>query len=100
MAACIATILLSISASFIRDSAKYCVYESVGDFDLNCFPDLGSNFTTPVEEKNYQYKKLSLTFDEFEVLPHHAFYQLLPQQEDILFLSQLQYELEPALVLA
>ena len=47
IAAWIATILSSTSASLIRDSTKYRVYGRVEDLDLNCWPVLGSNLTTP-----------------------------------------------------
>jgi hypothetical protein len=50
-----ATILLSASASLINDSAKYCVYESVEGFDLNCWPVFGSNLTTPENFRKYKH---------------------------------------------
>lgn len=54
IAAWMATILSSFSASAIKDSAKYWVYDRVFDFDFNCFPVLVSNFTTPIENKTCQ----------------------------------------------
>ncbi|KAF1875171.1 hypothetical protein Lal_00007787 [Lupinus albus] len=43
------------TASFINDSTKHSVYESVEDFCLNCWPDGGSNLTTPEIHQEIQH---------------------------------------------
>lgn len=58
IAAWMATMLSSLSASAIKDSAKYWVYVRVGVLGFNCFPDSGSNLTTPVKT-NHQKNQLS-----------------------------------------